>query len=133
MWLHTQIVNPVWYFDATGSIIIDVFGEKTPLLYSLVCHDLSTKTIIFIYEFITMSHSEDSLAGFLSAFRRKLVREIPSQKYFSIALIVVMDFSWTSIDAVLDSFNYCNIDQYIRWCYDVLIGKGLYFIILLIC
>ncbi len=124
MWLHAQMVNPVWYFDATGSIITDILGEKTPLLYSMVCHDTVTETIIPVYEFITTSHSEDNLAKFLGSLRRKFRREIPSQKYFSLAPIVVMDFSWASINAVLDAFNLCNIDQYIRWSFDVLFKKG---------
>ena len=124
MLLHAQTVNPVRYFDATGSIITDILGEKTPLLYSLVCHDTVTKTIIPIYEFITTSYSEDSLEKFLSSLRRKIRREIPSQKYFSLAPIVVMEFSWASINAVLDAFNLCNIDQYIRWCFDVLYKNG---------
>lgn len=125
MWLHTQMINPVWHFDATGSIICDISGEKTPLLYSMVCHDTVTKTIIPVYEFVTTSHSEDSLAKFLSLLKKKFQREIPStQKYFSLAPIVVMDFSWASINAVLDAFNMCNIDQYICWSFDVLFREG---------
>lgn len=118
------MVNPIWYFDATGSVICDILGEKTPLLYSMVCHDTETKTILPVFEFITTSHSEDSLAKFLSSLRRRLRREIPSQKYFSLAPIVVMDFSWASINSVLDAFNLCNIDQYIRWSFDVLFKRG---------
>ena len=124
MWLCAQIVNPVWYFDATGSIHVDILGEKTPLLYSMVFHDTNTKCIIPIFEFVTTSHSEDSLAKFLSLMRRKLRREIQISQYFSIAPVIIMDFSWASINSVMDSFNMCNIDQYIRWCYDVLFKEG---------
>ena len=124
MWLHIQTVNPIWHFDATGSIVVDILGEKKPLLYSIVCHDSETNSIIPVFEFVTTCHSEDNLAKFLSILRRKFRREIPSVKYYSIAPIVVMDFSWASINATLDAFNMCNIDQYIRWCFDMLFKNG---------
>ena len=97
MWIYVQHINPVWYFDATGSIIQNIPGEKKPLLYSMVCHDTSTKTIVPVFEFVTTSHSEDNLAKFLSSMRRKMYREIPSSRFYPIAPIVVMDFSWASI------------------------------------
>jgi hypothetical protein len=124
MWIQVQHINPVWYFDATGSIIQDIPGEKKPLLYSMVCHDTDTNSIIPVFEFVTTSHSEDNLAKYLSIMRRKLHREIPSSRFYPIAPIVVMDFSWASINAVCDGFNMCNISQYIRWAYDVIFKES---------
>lgn len=72
MWIHVQHINPVWHFDATGSVIQDIIGESKPLLYSMVCHDTETKTIIPIFEFVTTSHSQDNLANFLSTMSRLL-------------------------------------------------------------
>lgn len=46
MWKIIQQVNPVWNFDATGSVIKNVTGQKAPLLYSLVSHDNFRKKII---------------------------------------------------------------------------------------
>jgi hypothetical protein len=45
MWIQSQHFNPVWHFDATGSIIRNIPGDKMPLLHSMVSHDTSTKII----------------------------------------------------------------------------------------
>jgi hypothetical protein len=125
MWLHVQTVNPVWCFDATGGIIRDVLDEKRALLYSAVFHDDETKSIIPAFEFVTTNHTEDNIFKYLAVLRRLFLREIPSSaKYFQIAPIIVTDFSWASINAILDAFNRCNIEQYINWTYDILIKKN---------
>ncbi len=121
MWIQSQHFNPVGYFDATGSIIRNIPGEKMPLLYSMVSHDTSTKIIFPVFEFITTSHSEDNLARFLSCMRRRFFREIPNTQF---APVVVMDFSWASINASVESFNNCNFGHYINWSYDVLFKNG---------
>ena len=123
MWIQSQHFNPVWHFDATGSIIRNIPGEKIPLLYSMVSHDTSTKIIFPVFEFVTTSHSEDNLAK-LSTFPRRLFREIPNTQFFPIAPVVVMDFSWASINASVESFNNCNFGHYINWSYDVLFKIG---------
>lgn len=61
MWKIIQQVNPVWNFDATGSVIKNVTGQKAPLLYSLVSHDNLRKKIIPIGEFVTTSHTASSI------------------------------------------------------------------------
>ena len=51
MWEIIQKDNPVWYIDATGSILKDKPSEKEILLYSIVCHDHSKQNIITVAEF----------------------------------------------------------------------------------
>ena len=72
MWKVIQEVNPIWNFDATGSVIKNFRRQKMPLLYSLVSHDNVLKQILPIAEFITTSHTIDSISANLSIIKDKL-------------------------------------------------------------
>ena len=121
MWIHIQKKNPVCFFDATGSVIPDIMNEKIPLLYSLVCHDYETRSIIPFFEFISTKHDEDAIATNLFSIKKMLDRSISKVTQFVYPPIIVTDFQWALINSLSDVFNRCDIKQYIDWCYNVLV------------
>lgn len=101
-----------------------VDGEKTqPFLYSIVCHDFNTKCIVPVFEFITTEHTEDSVGSYLYMAKKLLQRHINSNASFKWGSVIVMDFSWPLINAVLDNFLVSTFTQYLLWCFDVLVKK----------
>ncbi|RNA17164.1 mitogen-activated kinase kinase kinase kinase 3 [Brachionus plicatilis] len=44
MWGVIQENNPVWFFDATGKLMLKLKDQQEILLYSIVCHDQTLKT-----------------------------------------------------------------------------------------
>ena len=69
--MRIQQENPVWFFDATGSILKDIKEQKSPLLYSLVMHDPTTSSIIPVYDFITTSNTITTISKYLFFFQKK--------------------------------------------------------------
>jgi hypothetical protein len=51
MWEIIQQANPIWYIDATGSILKDKPNKKEVLLYSIVCYDRPRQNFIQVAEF----------------------------------------------------------------------------------
>lgn len=48
LWDAIQRINPVWYFDATGKVFVNLDDENDHLLYSIVCHDhVSLSNLIY--------------------------------------------------------------------------------------
>ena len=65
IWEIIQRKNPIWFFDATGSIIQKKKYQKLPLLYSLVAYDPELRVILSVAEFISSAHDQDTIAHFL--------------------------------------------------------------------
>ena len=72
MWHKIKIQNPVAYFDATGSVLIDVPNQNKPLFYSIVAHDIANRAIIPIGEFVTTSQTTISISEKLAIIRENL-------------------------------------------------------------
>lgn len=53
MWEIIQKNNPIWYIDATGSILKDKLNRKEILLYSIVCYDRPKQNFIQVAEFFS--------------------------------------------------------------------------------
>jgi len=53
MWEIIQKNNPIWYIDATGSILKDKPNRKEILLYSIVCYDRPKQNFIQVAEFFS--------------------------------------------------------------------------------
>jgi hypothetical protein len=123
MWQYIQERHPIWYFDATGSVMKKIGRQSMPYLYSIVCHDAFTKSIIPVAEFFTTSHSSLSITNELNFIRDTLITKIVSIKKKPLASVVVTDFSWALINAVINSFNKCSILQYLNWSFDYLVLK----------
>ena len=122
MWSLIQNVNPVWFFDATGSILADVPLNNSPLLYSIVCYDNDTNSIIPVAEFFTTCQETTTICQFLMVIKNK-IEMYTSGKKFAIAPVIITDCSWTLINSVLNIFNQCNINQYLDWCFDFVVTR----------
>ena len=122
MWSIVKNKNPVWYFDATGSIHTKVNGQKAIFLYSAVCHDTVKKQIIPVFEFITTNHTGESIGKYISFAISKISQNIGSDKNFSIAPIIVTDFSFALINGAMNAINKCSLTYYIQYCYNLLVN-----------
>lgn len=115
IWDKLNVINSVWFFDATGSVHKDIRMQKKPFLYSLVMHDEKNKCILPLAEFISTAHDQVSISRYLTSIKSKL-----DINRIKVAKSVVVDMSWALINATLLSLNYCNLPNYINWCYYIL-------------
>ena len=120
MWDEIKLKNPIWHIDATGSIHKHLNGQKAPFLYSAVCHDRVKKQIIPVFEFITTVHTAESIAKHLT-FAIARIEQNGTKNPFSVAPIIVMDFSFAIINAVLMSINKCTLTEFIKYSYDLIV------------
>ncbi len=118
MWRTIAKDNPVLFFDSTGSILKDIMNQKKPFMYSIVAHDVAKKCIVPIAEFFTTSCNHISISKYLATIKNKFdENKIPYPK------IIVTDQGWALVNAVLLSFNYCNLSNYLNWCFLVKVEK----------
>ena len=115
-----QSSYPIWHFDATGSIIKNISGQKKPFFYSIVSRDIKNKLILPVAEFVTTSHDSISITKYLFSIKKIFENSLNENKRFIIPPIVVTDFSWALIISVLEAFNNCSVVNYINWAFDVL-------------
>ena len=123
MWRLIQQNNPVWNFDATGTVIQNIKKQKKPLLYSLVVHDNLQKQIIPVAEFITTSHSINSIVSYLIMIKNILEQNISLKTSYVVAPIIVVDHSWALIGAVLRAFNNTSVLMYLFIVFDIIVKK----------
>jgi len=117
MWKIARQENPIWYFDATGSINKDVEGQKKPMFYALVFHDTTHKSIIPFAEFVTTANDQTSISKYLCSIKLKLDE---NSKENILPKIIVTDMGWALINAAMLTFNCCNVSNYLNWCYDMM-------------
>lgn len=110
MWDMIQQRNPVWHFDASGLFLNEINDQSKPLLFSIVCHDPIAKSFIPIADFFTPANDslniQLNLIRIQSTFLRYKKSYNPS--------VIVTDFSWASINALLRTFLNCDIIQYLK-------------------
>ncbi len=77
--MHVLKKNPVWNFDATGSVIVHIPGQKKPLLYSLVMHDTeeSLKNVSLFKR-----HFNDVLEKHEVELKNLAVSDCPQNEYY---------------------------------------------------
>jgi hypothetical protein len=108
MFYLNQIRNPIWNFDATGSILKPIKNQKKPYLYSIVSYDPQNHINIPFCEWFSTSHSQSSISQFLFTLKNILLKyaSISTKKLlFKFAPIVVTDFSFALLNSVLVVFN----------------------------
>jgi hypothetical protein len=103
-------INPIWFFDATGSIHRKINRQPKPFFYSVVCHDTNKKNIIPIAEFVTTSNNQISIANFLSEIKLRISMATTKNVY---PKIIVTDMAWALINSVMRVFNNCSMIEYI--------------------
>ena len=125
MWSSIQKTWPIWFIDATGGVLKRISGQNKVLLYSIVMHDKSNKFVCPLSDFFSTGHDMKTISSYFQIIRDALEKYI-SKHSFQYAPIVVTDFSWALINAVLRTFNNTNFDAYINWCSNILINKELF-------
>ncbi|CAF0977548.1 unnamed protein product [Brachionus calyciflorus] len=122
IWSVVQRNAPIWFFDATGCILKDIPGKSKTLLFSIVCHDVSSKTIIPVADFFTNSLSTRTIANFLNEIKDLFEANIDTRVECRFPKIVVLDFTWANINAFLEAFNRVSIFQYLKWAEELIIN-----------
>ena len=74
-----------------------------------------------IAEFVTTSHDSVNITKYLFSIKKIFENSLNSKRRFVVPPIVVTDFSWALIIAVLEAFNNCSVISYLQWTYDVLV------------
>jgi len=120
MWAIVQLENPVWHIDATGGIIKKIDGQKKPYLYSIVVHDRDKKLIFPFSEFFTTANDAKSIASDFFDIKLEFIKKIRRCELFQFAPILVTDFSWGLINAVMGTFNNCTSAISLNWCFEII-------------
>ncbi len=96
-------------------------NQKIPLLYSFVVRDKENELVLPIAEFHTTSHS----AANLEEYMHRIIHIMQSNLNLSCTFpkIIVVDFSWASINAILSQFNKCQTSHYLDVCFKLLVLK----------
>ncbi|CAF0933384.1 unnamed protein product, partial [Brachionus calyciflorus] len=110
MWDMIQQRNPVWHFDASGLFLNEINDQSKPFLFSIVCHDPVSKSFIPIGDFFTPANDALNIQLNLTRIQQTFLKY---KKTYNPSVIVT-DFSWASINALLRTFLNCDIIQYLK-------------------
>ena len=88
-------------------------------------HDKNNKFICPLADFFSSAHDSKTISSYFLLIKDELEKFIPKPS-FQQAPIIVTDFSWGLINAVIRTFNNCSFDAYIAWCADLLINKTIW-------
>ena len=109
------------FLDATGNILRNIEGQKEPRLYSFVCHDKTNHSITPVAEFITTSHTQESIQQYVFTIKSYMKRELHNNY---LPRLIVTDFSWPLINSECEVFNECDIPEYFRRSFAYLKDKN---------
>ena len=120
-------IGCVLHIDSTGSVIQKIPNQKDPLLYSLLLGNQG----IPIMEFITTDHRSISISAKLDFFMAAC-RDHANNGRPVLPSMVVMDFSYATINAVLICFNKMSLTAYLHATYEMLMsGKNTKFLVVI--
>jgi hypothetical protein len=120
MWKVLLKILPIWFFDATGSIIKNIPNQKTSYLYSIVMHDFIKNKIIPFSEFVSTEHSTISISHKLF-YIKKSIDSYSTSDNFMQPKVIVVDFSWALLNSILDVFCNHKIGSYLTYCFQKLV------------
>ena len=107
--------------DATGSILKNA-NQKQVKLYTIVAYDKANHIYIPISEFFSNSNYSTDIGSYLYKIKHILQTNV-STKTKQIAPIIISDFDKAILNAVNEQFNNCNMSQYLKWSYNLLVEK----------
>jgi len=121
MWSVIKNLDPIWYFDSTGSIIKNVKKQNKPLLFSIVSYDKKNHKYVPVAEFVTTNHTSVGISQKLFFIKKNI--EFYSLKSDIKPKIIVVDYSWALINSILEIFCETNnsIARYLIYCYDFIV------------
>lgn len=108
MYYLNQLRNPIWNFDATGSILKNIKNQKRPYIYSIVSYDPKNRINIPFCEWFSTCHTQSSISQFLFTIKNILLKYASLSKkslMFKYAPIIVTDFSFALLNSILSVFN----------------------------
>jgi hypothetical protein len=117
IWKIVAEKRSVWHMDATGGIHKKIAGQKKPFFYSIVCYDSMNKQIIPVAEFLTTSQTGQNIGSYLTK-----IKNIYDHANVELPRIIVTDFCWAEINAILLTFNYCDPLTYLVRSYDFIVN-----------
>jgi hypothetical protein len=116
--------NPIWYFDATGSILKKNLVKSPIYMYSLAMHDPSTHVIVSFADFFTSNHTSMMISKYLFTIKSLLLKcTSPALRAKILPDYVVTDHSFALINSVLGIINQCTLSQYLNLTYDIVFKK----------
>jgi hypothetical protein len=117
MWNLIKTTSPIWYFDATSSILSKTCHKNLIFLYSIVCRDPDSSQIISVADFFSSDQTSSTISRYLFSIADIL-------KYKNIANFIVIDHSFTLINSVIRTFNQCSILDYLNLAYKLIVNKN---------
>ena len=87
-------------------------------------HDRDKKLIFPISEFFTTANDAKSIASDFFDIKLEFIKKIRRCELFQFAPILVTDFSWGLINAVMETFNNCTSAMYLNWCFEIIFKKS---------
>jgi hypothetical protein len=99
MWSVIKILDPIWYFDSTGSIIKQVKKQNKPLLFSIVSYDKKNQKYVPVAEFVTINHTSVGISQKLFFIKKNI--EFYSLNSDIKPKIIVVDYSWALINSII--------------------------------
>lgn len=88
MWEIIQEHNPIWFIDATGSLLKDKPTNKDILLYTILCHDRRNHNLIPIAEFFLDDQSSVSISSTILPIKKSLENNISKKKCHSLKYLL---------------------------------------------
>ena len=110
---HKRMQPVVLHFDSTGSVIKRFGSQKEPLYYTLLMADTNIPAL----EFITTCHTSSWIGNVICQFLTDVKKCGPHKPS-----VVITDFSFALINAVLRSFNDMSVNKYLAVTYRLLNG-----------
>ncbi len=91
-------------------------------MFSFACHDQVKHQIIPIAEFISTRHTTDEIAKNIFFIKKTIESFFANNDKYK-PKVIVTDFSWALLNAVVEIFNSFKMVQYLSICYNSLLGK----------
>lgn len=107
----------VLHLDSTGTVVRKIPEQKQPYLYSVILADDN----IPVLEFISTDHRGFSIRHKLDTFLAE-VRKLNNGRP-ALPRVVVTDFSYALINAVLDACNTMTLTAYLKATYQLLLSN----------
>ncbi|CAF1118874.1 unnamed protein product, partial [Brachionus calyciflorus] len=122
IWAIIKKSHPIWYFDATGSLMARCRNQNETLLYSIVINDSINKVSLPIADFLSSANDTITIYCYLT----KIIQKFSVYFFFEKPKAAVTDFSWANLHACSKCFNNLEIKDYLTLTYQVLVEEKLY-------
>ena len=120
LWQYNFEKNPILNIDASGHPLKKINNQKKILLYSVTNHLVNEKIIFPVADFYSSCNQEKTISRYLNEIK-DLLDQFKSNM---LPKIVVTDMSRALINSVLKIFNNCDMESYLKWCFEIKIENN---------